>query len=89
MFYTSNLYSALCELYISTIGRKLTNEHKRKVHLLFSEDLLPFLMSVNLRKTGCSRSWNRKTLSLGLGHLQLHLGHTNVQLGAWMLSNGY
>lgn len=30
MFYTSNLYSALCELYISTIGRKLTNEHKRK-----------------------------------------------------------
>lgn len=64
MFYTSNLYSALCELYISTIGRKLTNEHKRKVHLLFSEDLLPFLMSVNLRKTGCLGSWNRKTLSL-------------------------
>ena len=64
MFYTSNLYSALCELYISTNGRKLTNEHKRKVHLLSSEDLLPFLMSVNLRKTGCFGSWNRKTLSL-------------------------
>ena len=89
MFYTSNLYSASCELYISTIGRKLIHEHKRKVPLLSSEDLLPFLMSVNLRKTGCSGSWNRKTLSLGLGPLQLHLGHSDVQLGSWMLSNGY